>query len=587
MTKVLLPFLSTQINNPPRIRLNPIRATLNYDRNPRMMPHLKRETVVVLSLSLLFFFLATWNLGHVEIPSTGWTVSGSARIIIDLASEVDVSEIAFMVKTGDLNLEISTGEPDSWDKAAEASVEGYNRWRRVGIDRRTRFLRIDFDRSHGEILEIVVAGPDGRVEDPIVWGEDGPSESLDALTDEQDLAQYPPTYMSESVFDEVYYVRAAEEYLSGRNPYEDTHPPLGKLIIAAGLSVLGNNPFGWRIAGVFFASAMIPVIYLLGKEFSGSRLGGLFSASLLGFDFMRFTMGKIATTDVFLVFFSLASMLFFYRYMKGVLESGWGTSLRPLFAAVILSALGFSTKWTAAFGLASQFFILGLIRIGYLRKEKGKGRKGGINGNVLLVLAGTAAVFLFVYFLTYIPYMALGHSLRDVFERQLTMFGYHSGLEASHGYASPWWSWPLLSRPVWLYVSELGGEWVSTMVAMGNPLVWWVGLIVMINEIRGITRDGAPSRVFLVTMFAFQWLPYALISRSLFLYHFFPNVPLLCLAVSDRMLENWRDTEKRKKTVIYLLLVMAAFVLYYPVISGSPVHDSLRSILRILQSWVF
>lgn len=177
--------------------------------------------------------------------------------------------------------------------------------------------------------------------------------------------------------------------------------------------------------------------------------------------------------------------------------------------------------------------------------------------------------------------------MRDVFERQLTMFGYHSGLEASHGYASPWWSWPLLSRPVWLYVSELGGEWVSTMVAMGNPLVWWVGLIVMINEIRGITRDGAPSRVFLVTMFAFQWLPYALISRSLFLYHFFPNVPILCLAVSDRMLENWRDTEKRKKTVIYLLLVMAAFVLYYPVISGSPVHDSLRSILRILQSWVF
>jgi dolichyl-phosphate-mannose--protein O-mannosyl transferase len=109
----------------------------------------------------------------------------------------------------------------------------------------------------------------------------------------------------------------------------------------------------------------------------------------------------------------------------------------------------------------------------------------------------------------------------------------------------------------------------------------------MINEIRGITRDGAPSRVFLVTMFAFQWLPYALISRSLFLYHFFPNVPILCLAVSGRMLENWRDTEKRKKTVIYLLLVMVAFVLYYPVISGSPVHESLRSILRILQSWVF
>ena len=490
-----------------------------------------------------------------------------------------------MVKTGDLNLEISTGEPDSWDTAADASVEGYNKWRRVGVDRRTRFLRIDFDRSHGEILEIVVAGPDDRVEDLMVWGEDGPSESLDALIDEQDRAQYPPTYLSESVFDEVYYVRAAEEYLSGQNPYEDTHPPLGKLIIAAGVSVMGNNPFGWRIAGVFFASAMIPVIYLLGEEISRSRLGGLFSASLLGFDFMRFTMGKIAITDVFLVFFSLASMLFFYRYMRGVLDAGWRASLRPLFAAVILSALGFATKWTAAFGLASQFFILGLIRVGYLRKEKGHKRAEGINGNVLLVLAVTATVFLFVYFLTYIPYMSLGHTLRDVFERQISMFGYHSGLEASHGYASPWWSWPLLSRPVWLYVSELGGDLISTMVAMGNPVVWWVGLIIMINEIKGIAKGLTPTRVFLVTMFAFQWLPYALISRSLFLYHFFPNVPILCLVVSGRMVENWR--ENRKKTGIYLLLVAAAFALYYPVISGSPVHESLRSILRILQSWVF
>jgi len=288
-----------------------------------MMPSLKRDSVVVLSLSIMFFLLASWNLGHNEIPSSGWTGSGSARVIVDLGSQVDVSEIVFMVKTGKLNLEISTGDPDSWDNAIEVSVEGYNQWRRVGVDRLTRFLMIDFDHSHGEILEIIVTGEDGRVEDPSVWGEDGHSDSFEALTDEQDLAQYPPTYMSESVFDEVFYVRAAEDYISGRDPFEDTHPPLGKLIIAAGISVLGNNPLGWRLAGVFFASAIMPVIYLLGKEINGSWLGGLFSALLLGFDFMHFTMGRIATTDIFLVFFSLASLLFFYRYMKGVMITGF------------------------------------------------------------------------------------------------------------------------------------------------------------------------------------------------------------------------------------------------------------------------
>jgi dolichyl-phosphate-mannose--protein O-mannosyl transferase len=552
-----------------------------------MISPLKRETVVVFSLALMFFLLASWNLGHYEIPSSGWTLSGNARVIVDLGSPVDVSEIVFMVKSGKLSLEISTGEPDSWDKVAETSLEGYYRWRRVSVDRLTRFLMIDFDSSQSEILEMVVASEDGPVEDLSLLEDDGHSTSLEALIDEENLAEYPPTYKSESVFDEVYFVRAAEDYLSGRDPYENTHPPLGKLIIAAGISILGNNPLGWRIAGVFFASAMIPVIYLLGKEISGSWLGGIFSALLLGFDFMRFTMGKMATTDTFLVFFSLASLLFFYRYMKGVLDEGWGISPRHLFLAVILSSLGFATKWTAAFSLAAQFFTLGLIRFGFLKNRDGQKRTGAINGNVLLVLTGTATVFIFVYLLTYIPYMGLGHSLRDVFERQLSMFSYHSVLEARHGYASPWWSWPLLSRPVWLYVSELGGELVSTMVAMGNPAVWWVGLIVMINETKRIIRGGAPSRVFLVTMYAFQWLPYALIQRSLFLYHFFLNVPILCLVISDRMVDIWRENEKRPRTIIYLILVIVAFILYYPVISGSPVHNNLRGILRILQSWVF
>jgi dolichyl-phosphate-mannose--protein O-mannosyl transferase len=167
------------------------------------------------------------------------------------------------------------------------------------------------------------------------------------------------------------------------------------------------------------------------------------------------------------------------------------------------------------------------------------------------------------------------------------MLGYHYGLEAGHGFSSPWWSWPLLSRPVWLYVSELRGEWVSTMVAIGNPAVWWVGLIVMINETFRITRRRVPSRVFLVTMFAFQWLPYALISRSLFLYHYYPNVPILCLAISGRMVRIWNEKERRANIIVYLLIVAAAFALYYPVITGIPVHNYQRSILRIFKGWAF
>jgi dolichyl-phosphate-mannose--protein O-mannosyl transferase len=53
------------------------------------------------------------------------------------------------------------------------------------------------------------------------------------------------------------------------------------------------------------------------------------------------------------------------------------------------------------------------------------------------------------------------------------------------------------------------------------------------------------------------------------------------------MADIWRKNEQRPKTVIYLILVIAAFAIYYPVISGSPVHNVLRGLLRILRSWAF
>ena len=548
---------------------------------------IKRETAVVLTLSVIFLLLASWKLGLNEIPSSGWMASETAQVIVDLRSQMDVHEVIFMVQTDELHLEISSGAPGSWEKSIEASIEGYNQWRRVSVDSLTRFLRINFQRSEGEILEIIITGEDGRIRDPMVRGEDNCSDSFEALTDEQNLVQFPLTYLSESIFDEVYYVRAAVDYLSRRDPYEDTHPPLGKLIIASGISLFGNNPFGWRITGVLFSSAMIPVIYLLGKEISGLWLGGLFSALLFGFDFMRFTMGRMATIDTFLVFFSIASQLFFYRYLKKVLKEGWGASLWPLFAAIILSSLSFATKWTAALGLTAQFFTLGLIRFGFIRHEDGKKHAGEINRNVFLILLGLFATFLLVYSLTYMPYISLGHSWKDVFERQLYMLSYHSGLEVGHDFSSPWWSWPLLSRPVWLYISRIGNAWASTIVAMGNPAVWWIGLVVMIDETFRMVKERFYSQVFLVVMFVLQWLPFVLISRSLFLYHYYPNVPILCLVISGRMVSAWNKKKKRINIILYFLIVASVFALYYPVITGIPIYNSLRSVLRILKGWSF
>jgi hypothetical protein len=283
----------------------------------------------------------------------------------------------------------------------------------------------------------------------------------------------------------------------------------------------------------------------------------------------------------------IASFLFFYIYLKNVITSGWSTSLLPLLLAVILSSLGFSTKWTAAFSLVAQFFILGIVRYRARNRKIDSKQIAFLNKNVILTLSGLSLIFLLVYFISYIPYMGLGHSFVDVLRRQWSMLGYHSQLEASHGFSSPWWSWPLLSRPVWLYISNLGDGKSSTMAVLGNPIIWWAGLILMAKLVLMEKKERTDSDLFLLVIFAFQWLPYSLISRSLFIYHYFPNIAILCLVISNQLVENYNEKNKKNLVIAYLLIVIILFIVYYPILSGFPIQDSIRKMLRILQSWVF
>ncbi|MBO3799678.1 MAG: glycosyltransferase family 39 protein, partial [Candidatus Brockarchaeota archaeon] len=199
-------------------------------------------------------------------------------------------------------------------KTMDVYLSGYYCWESIRINADTRLIGFILGPSSGEIAEIIVVDMENRIV-PIssINGIGINNEILMNLIDEQDKVEYPSTYMSETYFDEIYYVRTAEEHIELERPYETTHPPLGKLIIAAGIIVFGYSPLGWRIMGVIFATLMIPMIYLLGKDLFETQLAALVSAFLIFFDFMHFTMGRIGTVDTYVVFFSITSHLFFFK----------------------------------------------------------------------------------------------------------------------------------------------------------------------------------------------------------------------------------------------------------------------------------
>lgn len=133
---------------------------------------------------------------------------------------------------------------------------------------------------------------------------------------------FPP----EKIFDEIYFARAAEEYLQHRYIYESTHPPLTKLLITASTMLFGglhggDTSYGWRFLDVVFGALMVWMLYLLAKRITGSTLFSAYAAGLLSLDGMHFVQSRIATPESFVGFFSLATVYTFYRYWEASAEA--------------------------------------------------------------------------------------------------------------------------------------------------------------------------------------------------------------------------------------------------------------------------
>ena len=142
-------------------------------------------------------------------------------------------------------------------------------------------------------------------------------------------------------------------------------------------------------------------------------------------------------------------------------------------------------------------------------------------------------------------------------------------------------------RPVWLFVSYLPNNIESTIVLLGNPAVWWLSFPFVILAVWEAIRRKNFACIFITVLFFFQWLPYVFISRITFLYHFYVNVPFLCLTTAYFLSAYWNKKWGKAVALAYFATVVVLFVLFYPAISGAPAPTSTVDSLKWLRSWVF
>ncbi|MBQ1771339.1 MAG: hypothetical protein II000_05285, partial [Clostridia bacterium] len=199
-----------------------------------------------------------------------------------------------------------------------------------------------------------------------------------------------------------------------------------------------------------------------------------------------------------------------------------------------------------------------------------------------------------IYFASYYPYYryeagaSSSYGIRDMFRTfwnyQNFMYSYHSGLKATHPYQSSFWQWPFTMKPMWYFYGSQVGNTISTMTASGNPAVWWVSTVgaiaLLIARLTGKIRKDIALQVIFIGVLA-NYLPWVLVSRCTFIYHFFATVPFILMAAVYLMLrlEDRYPVLNRWKWV-WLGLAVLMFVLLYPGISGLRIDAGWAAFLK-------
>jgi dolichyl-phosphate-mannose--protein O-mannosyl transferase len=179
-----------------------------------------------------------------------------------------------------------------------------------------------------------------------------------------------------------------------------------------------------------------------------------------------------------------------------------------------------------------------------------------------LLMVGSLSAL--VYVAVFAPHFLLGWwaGIADLFHYYGRVIWYEGSVAAAtHPYASPWWSWPLMLRPIAYWQNFPPQGKVATIWGGGNPLLWWGALTaITITAVRALERPN-PARAFLVFGYLGYlaiWIP---VGRTLFLYHYMPAVYMGYLALAAIVADAWRGKAEMWECAALLVTTVPVCVL--------------------------
>jgi len=410
---------------------------------------------------------------------------------------------------------------------------------------------------------------------------------------------YPP----KQFWDENYHIASAQKYLD-RVMYMEPHPPLGKLLIAAGELLLNPNqgidkssfdrtdyikrfPKGMSFAGYRFFPALfawlnVALFFLILKELTYNDLLAFMGSLLYLFDNAIIVHSRAAMLESIQLFFIFGAIWWFVKGFDR--QRSW----KDYLILGIWSGLAIAVK-------ANSAILLLLPLIWALQELIHQKRLLPLLVKGASYIASAGAIFLAIFYIhialgqkvvenrfykaspTYKELLAKGEVANPLhfwtmFQDNLRyMEEYQKGVPRLNlckpgENGSLFIGWPLGIKAI-SYRWEKHGSQVQYIYLQGNPVTWMIGLISLLLSIAlvvGVYLFKAPvknRRTFrFITIFTALYIAYMIaigqIPRVMYLYHYF--IPLTISYILATLLFFYLFEEQLQRRIVKVSLGLIA-----------------------------
>ena len=451
------------------------------------------------------------------------------------------------------------------------------------------------------------------------------------------------TYPKALLFDEAYYPPEAHDLLVWGHEYNRgytfiVHPPLGKWLIALGEQLFGYNSLGYRFPSAIAGTIGVVVLARLGRRLTGSTLLGLIAGLLFAADGLSFTLARTGLLDVFVQTFAIVAVACLVvdrdRMRERVRSAGelltdTGFRLGPRswrLSAGFFFGCTCAVKWSGIYFLA-LFAVLSLFWDRAAWREAGVPRptrtalRRGLPGAAWALGALPVLTYLSSFTGWFLSESAQGKywaqqhpdtafpfipdALRSLWHQHAEWLTFHDNLSSPHPWQSNPWSWLIDGRPILLWNPQgltdgSGGQVVRYILMVGTPTLWFAFAPALVWLAWRIVARRDPAAILVATAIVAGWVTWFVnLDRTMFIFYMAPAVPFFVLAITLGLQdvigprnhrgrwtgEAWRRQVGLGVACLYVAVVVATFVFFYPVLAGSPLPRAQWVLRMWFPSW--